>query len=367
MGMMVRAPTVVAVALSEGGERMVLGVYERALVVCDAHTNTEVRRVELSHRIRAVFTAAGPDEPCSRAYVVVDGPEPVLEVDYTCGMAHAVMDGETQQPFLARGTSDVRLDYMHASADGRHVAVAFTDGSVALYSLGTTVTGKPLFAPLDMWAAGDDARAVSMVFAGKSDTGDEDEAAAPPPPPAYIVALMMRKTVPRGKCATYLARFSIGSNDFLRTFQADVGEATSISAVPDRPNLVALFVAGAAPAVCYIDVRHVAMHCVLVLRDRIGNAATSSLVALQGGEYGEYAVVVAGGGRAVLMTCDEDTAHVRETSCFGARPADADDRTWAHKTSTCWRTMPAGGSTAALARVAGPPMFINAENLVRSG
>jgi hypothetical protein len=359
---MMHAPTAVAVALSEGGDRVVLGVCERSLVVCDAHTNTEVRRVELPHRIRAVFTAAGPDEPCSRAYVVVDGPEPVLEVDFMCGVSLAVMDDETKQPFLARGTSDVRLDYMHASANGRYVAVAFTDGTVALYRLGTTHNAKPLFVALDMWASNDDARAVSMVFAGESTTDEGDVA------PAYIVALMMRKTIPRGKCATYLARFSIGSNDFLRAFQADVGEAASISAVPDDPNLVALFLAGTAPTVCYVDVRHVAIHHSLTLgsgENHIGSTATASLVALQGGNYGKYAVVVSDGGRAVLVTCDDDNTCVKETSCFGARTAD-DDRARSPRPATCWRTLPAGGSTAALARLAGPPMFVDAENLVRS-
>lgn len=333
------------------GQSVVISVdtTSRRLLVNETEDNGELNSIPLHHRILAVFAASDPTVKRSHVYVVVDGPEPVLFVDFMSGTFEPVLFATTLRPFLERGTCDVRLDYMRASPCGGYVAVAHSDGTVVLHKLNGNFHGKPTFKCVDSWEAFELARVKNIVFAGQLDekTGL----------PSYMLALMERQhDVPHNKSQTYLTRFSLTPTDFVKTLRVDVGSVVSISSVPDEPDTVALYLQKEGrDEVCYVDISTFASLASLDLdsdsnsNTRLAVAesircCTPTLVALHGGERGKYAAVVANGsGHSSLVTSSDEEVQ------------DLDKDTW--------KPISVGaGHNFALARLAGGPLtFVNTQ------
>jgi hypothetical protein len=105
------------------------------------------------HLIRGVFPAAGEDEPTSRAYVLLDSPNPLVEVDVATGAYLTVLSAATQDAYLKRWSSDTSLVSLKASQSGRFVAVGLDSGGVFLHKL-CSDHGKPTFEAVGHWVLG---------------------------------------------------------------------------------------------------------------------------------------------------------------------------------------------------------------------
>ena len=325
---MVATPVVVALTL--GGKYALLCVDGCTLTSRDVADDSVMASVELPHTIRAVFLADAADEPCSVVFVVMDGPAPVVEVDYVAGGFSTVMDASTRAPLLARRSSDVSVDSILASRGSHHVAVARSDGSVVLYRVeeehaAPSSSGTRLsWAPIDSWDTL--SRVSSMVFAGNDVL--PAGACAEHTIPSYIVAIAQKGT----SSTRQLFRLAIEHNTCLRVVSAGV-DATALSAVPDCVELVALF-SPSEPEVSYMNVRGMEVQFAHHIQS-VGDTRYPSCVALRGGEYGKYAAVVSDGAQAVVMTGDDDVGvKMLPTTLEGG---------------ALWRALAVGGTTAALA------------------
>ena len=322
---MVATPVVVACTL--GGTYALLSVDGCTLTSRDVANDSVMKSVELPHTIRAVFLADAPDEACSVVFVVMEGPEPIVEVDYVAGGFSTVMDASTRKPLLARRSSDVSADSILTSRGGHHVAVARSDGSVILYRTETTEHGAPSWVPIDYWETF--SRVSSMVFAGK-------DVVAPPRTgacgehtiPSYIVALAQKGT----SSTRQLFRFAIEHDTCLRVVSAAV-DAAALSAVPGDAELVALF-SPTELEVSYMDVKSINVQFAHHIQS-VGDTCYPSCVALRGGVHGKYAAVVSDGAQAVIMTGDDDVGvKTLPTILEGG---------------ALWRALAVGGTTAAIA------------------
>ena len=338
------ADTPVAVACSLGGEYMVLTVNGCTLSSRNLTTEADIRSVELPHTIRAVFLADAPGEQSSIVYVVVDGPEPVVEVDYVCGVFRTVLDASTQRALLARRSSDVAVDFILSSRGGRHVAVARSDGSVMLYRVETD-SGSPSFVHIDYWETS--SRVRTMVFAG-ADVLRTDSILPDDVLPSYIVVLAQKHA-----SSGQLIRLAIEQSKWIRVISAGV-DATTLSTEPGDPELVALFSPTSSKGeasytspesemcytppgseVSYMNVRSITVEFTYLIQTVV-DTCYPSCVALRGGEHGKYAAVVSDGTRAVVMTGDDDVGVKMLPKTLEA--------------GTLWRALAVGGTTAAIAR-----------------
>lgn len=102
------------------------------------------------HNILGVFPTAGDAEPTGRAYVLLNGPDPLVELDVVGRQWRAVLSAATQDAYLKRWSSSAMLTNLVPSARGRFVAVALNDGHVALHKI-CSDHGKPTFEMVDMW------------------------------------------------------------------------------------------------------------------------------------------------------------------------------------------------------------------------
>ena len=320
------ADTPVAVAHTTGGEYAVLTVNDCTLNSRNLTTETDICSVELPHSIRAVFLADAPDERSSVVYVVINGPEPVVEVDYVAGGFHTVLDTSTKGALLARRSSDVAVDFILSSRGGRHVAVARSDGSVMLYRVVSACARSPSFTPIDYWDTS--SRVLSMVFAG-ADVLRSESVLPEEVLPSYIVALAQKRVSSAGQ----LIRLAIDQGTWIRTISAAV-DATTLSTVPGEPELVALFSPTEPKGeVSYMNVRSIAIEFTHPVQT-VGNTCYPSCVALRGGDHGKYAAVVSDGTRAVVMTGDDDVG-------VKTLPKTLDG-------GVLWRALAVGGTTAAI-------------------
>lgn len=133
-----------------------------------------VSTVTFPHLIRGVFPHADANHKNGRAYVLLDGPDPFIDVDVATGVFHAVYDLSMKDVLLKRWNSDAVLDCLTATPTGTNVAVARSDSTVILYRVVVDNLDKLIFETITNFSLGRSKRATSMAFTGVR--GDHGEA-----------------------------------------------------------------------------------------------------------------------------------------------------------------------------------------------
>lgn len=156
------------------GETVLLRIDGRNLVFPISEDSTYraelPRLMKFPHNILGVFPTAGQGEATGRMYVLLNGPDPLVELDVSGGTYLTVLSAATQDAYLKRWNSTASLVNLVPSEKGRFVAATTDDGRVALHRL-CSDHGHPTFEAVNVWSFGSGATVCVTGFDTKEVSG----------------------------------------------------------------------------------------------------------------------------------------------------------------------------------------------------